>query len=145
MSNCRSSFPKAGGHRTLYARAAPAATTQYVHIWGIDPNGRVVGNSDVGDSYDKRVGNADLAPLAEFTVPDPTPGTWRIQVRAVFAVDIPVHAAVALVKALALQLPQQNVTARRSLPDADAHLQHRVRQPTLVEGRGRCLPGCDAD
>jgi hypothetical protein len=101
--------PKSTHRQTLYARASWAATTQYVHIWGIDPAGRVVGKSDVASRFDKRVGNADVAPLAEFTVPNPKPGLWRIQVRAVFGYRIPVHAAVALVAAPALQLPQQNV------------------------------------
>src|SRR3954454_18189970 len=101
--------PRAGASQTLYARAAWPKATNFVHIWGIAPGGRVVGRSDVADSFDKRVGNADVTPLAEFTVPDPEPGTWRIQVRAVFGVRIPVKASVALVKAPALQLPQLDV------------------------------------
>jgi hypothetical protein len=98
-----------GAKQTLYARVAWASSTQYVHLWGISPSNKVVGRSDVADSYDKRVGNADVTPLAEFTVRDPEPGIWRIQVRAVFGVKIPVKASVALVKAPALRLPQLDV------------------------------------
>lgn len=100
----------AGSDQTLYARAAWKSTTQYVHVWGISPAGKVYGASSIAGKLDKRVGNADVAPLAEFTVPDPAPGTWRIQVRAVFGVNIPVDAGVALVKAPALQLPQLDPT-----------------------------------
>jgi hypothetical protein len=103
--------PKVGSRvdQTLYARAAWPSSTQYAHIWGISPSDEVVGRADVADSFDKRVGNADVTPLAEFTVPNPEPGVWRIQVRAVFGVDIPVRGSVALVKAPALELPQPNV------------------------------------
>src|SRR3954453_7146135 len=101
--------PRTGARQTLYARAAWPKAPNFVHIWGIAPGGRVVGRSDVADSFDKRVGNSDVTPLAEFTVPDPAPGTWRIQVRAVFGVKIPVKAAVALVKAPALAPPQLDV------------------------------------
>jgi hypothetical protein len=98
-----------GGKQTLYARAAWKSATQFVHLWGITPSGQVIGRSDVDNSYDKRVGNADVTPLAEFTAPNPEPGVWRIQARAVFGVHIPVRAAVSLVKAPALQLPQLDV------------------------------------
>ncbi|MBV9293216.1 MAG: hypothetical protein JO222_12260, partial [Frankiales bacterium] len=98
-----------GKRQTLYARVAWPSVTQYVHLWGIDPKGRVVGRSDVAGSYDKRVGNNDVAPLAEFTVPHPRAGLWRVQVRAVFGVKIPVRGSVSLVKAPALRLPQLNV------------------------------------
>ncbi|MCU1602982.1 MAG: hypothetical protein JWO22_3691, partial [Frankiales bacterium] len=99
-----------GSSQTLYARVTWPATTQYVQIWGVSPTGAVVGKSAVGGSVDKRVGNADVAPVAEFTVPDPAAGTWKIQVRAVFGVSIPVKASVALVKAPALQMPTLDVT-----------------------------------
>jgi hypothetical protein len=99
----------AGGNQTLYARAAWTSTTQYVQIWGIAPDGSVVGNSKTSDTIDKRVGNADLAPVAEFTVADPKPGKWKIQVRAVFGYQIPVQSSVALVKAPALEMPQLDV------------------------------------
>ena len=99
-----------GSDQTLYARVTWPATTQYVQIWGVSPSGKVTGASNVDSSVDKRVGNADLAPLAEFTVPDPDAGTWKIQVRAVFGVAIPVQASVALVKAPALEMPTLDVT-----------------------------------
>jgi hypothetical protein len=99
----------AGGTQTLYARATWPAATQYVHLWGISPQGKIVGQSAVKSSYDKRVGNTDVTPLAEFTVPDPAPGVWKIQARAVFGVNIPVKGSVALVKAPALSLPQPSV------------------------------------
>ena len=100
-----------GSSQTLYARAAWTSTTQFVHLWGVSPSKKVVGQSSVRTSLDKRVGNADVAPLAEFTAHDPEPGVWRIQVRAVFGVKIPVSASVALVKGPALQAPQLDVTA----------------------------------
>ena len=100
----------AGSSQTLYARAIWPSATEFVHVWGISPSNQVVGQSSVGSSFDKRVGNADVAPLAEFTVHDPQPGVWRIQVRAVFGVKIPVHASVALAHGVALVAPQLDVT-----------------------------------
>lgn len=74
----------------LYGRVAWKQPSQYVHLWGIQPDGKVVGQTDVDDDYDKTVGNERTIPVAEFTVKDPAPGVWRVQVRAVFGFEIEV-------------------------------------------------------
>lgn len=115
----------AGGTQTLYARAAWALQAQYVDIWGIDPRGGVVGQADVDGSYDKETGNSDATPIAEFTVEDPMPGTWRIQVRAVYGVKIPVSGYVALTKGAPLLFPRLDV---RQLADTylTQHLTYNI-------------------
>ncbi|MBC7373548.1 MAG: hypothetical protein H7323_06115 [Frankiales bacterium] len=99
----------AGSGQTLYARAAWTNARQFVHAWGVSPSGTVVGAQNTRAAIDKAVGNADAAPLAEFTVADPEPGVWRIQYRAVFGVDIPVRTSVALAKGRALVFPRLDV------------------------------------
>ncbi len=94
--------PAGTAPHTLYARAVWPLQNYYVHIWGISPqtdadgNPIVVGRSAVAASFDKTVGNERAVPLAEFHVADPAPGTWRIQVRAVFGNKIPVDTTIAL-------------------------------------------------
>ena len=96
--------------QTLYVRGTWTNARQFAHVWGISPKGQVVGMDDVSSSIDKRTGNAGMAPVAGFTVADPEPGTWRIQYRAVFGVDIPVRAQVALAKGKTLEYPRLDVT-----------------------------------
>lgn len=100
--------PKGTG-QTLYARAAWTNARQFVHAWGVSPSGKVVGLQSTSSSIDKATGNADVAPLAEFTVPEPEAGVWRIQFRAVFGVDIPVRTSVSLAKGAALEFPRLDV------------------------------------
>jgi hypothetical protein len=107
----------AGSQQTLYARAAWTSLTQYAHVWGVSPSGTIIGRSKTTDTIDKSVGGADVTPLASFTVPNPEPGVWKIQYRAVFGVKIPVRATVALSKGPPLQFPRLNV-----LQLADSHL-----------------------
>jgi hypothetical protein len=99
-----------GSDQTLYARGTWTNARQFAHVWGISPSGEVVGMEDVSSSVDKTTGNAGLAPVAGFEVPDPEAGTWRIQYRAVFGVDIPVRAQVALAKGKTLDYPRLDVT-----------------------------------
>jgi hypothetical protein len=99
----------AGDTQTLYARAGWALQAQYVDIWGIDPKGSVVGQANVDSKYEKTTGNSDATPIAEFTVEDPKPGIWRIQVRAVYGVNIPVTGYVALTKGAPLVFPRLDV------------------------------------
>lgn len=109
-SEIRLNVPAGSAGQSLYARASWPSQTQYVHIWGVTPDGKsYVGTANTASSVDKRTGNADIAPLAEFSVLNPQPGTWRIQVRAVFGYAIPVHVGVALVKGDAPHLPNFDV------------------------------------
>jgi hypothetical protein len=107
----------AGPAQTLYVRGAWTALTQYAHVWGVAPSGAVYGQSKTQSLIDKRTGNSDVTPLAEFTVPNPQPGVWKIQYRAVFGVDIPIRATVALSQGAPLQFPTLNVQQL-----ADSHL-----------------------
>jgi hypothetical protein len=88
--------PDTATKQTLYARVAWENAAQYVHLWGIAPDGTVAGRAQVFDSFDKQIGNALTVPRAEFTVAGPQPGTWRIQVRAVFGYRIDVTGLVAI-------------------------------------------------
>lgn len=99
-----------GDRQTLYARGTWTNARQFAHVWGISPSGKVVGMEDVSSTVEKETGNAGMAPVAGFEVADPEPGTWRIQYRAVFGVDIPVRASVALAKGKTLAFPRLDVT-----------------------------------
>ena len=110
-----------GDGQTLYARGAWVSATQYAHVWAVSPSGGLVGAVDPSSKVDKRTGNADVTPLAELTVADPQPGTWHIQYRAVFGVNIPIRATVALAKGKALEFPRLDVTQL-----ADKHLTQHV-------------------
>jgi hypothetical protein len=107
----------AGSSQTLYARAAWTSLTQYAHVWGVSPSGKIIGRSNTAATIDKGVGGADVTPLASFTVPNPEPGVWKVQYRAVFGVKIPIRATVALSKGPALEFPRLNVQQL-----ADSHL-----------------------
>ena len=119
-----------GPGRTLYARAAWGNRAQYVHLWGIAPDGTVVGTSQVAESFDKETGNETTVPVAEFTVPEPQPGSWRIQVRAVFGHEIEVDGLVALTAGPALAYPRLDV---RTL--ADRHLTQHLTMNVVLAGR----------
>ena len=106
----------AGSGQTLYVRAAWTALTQYAHVWGVSPSGTVYGQSKTASLIDKRTGNSDVAPLAEFSVGDPQPGVWKIQYRAVFGVSIPIRATIALSKRPPLQFPSPNRLALAARP-----------------------------
>ena len=102
--------PAGSAGQTLYARVSWPSQTQYVHVWGITPDGKhYVGNASTSSTVDKRTGNADVAPLAEFSIPNPQSGMWRVQVRAVFGYKVPIHVGVALVKGGAPHLPTLDV------------------------------------
>ncbi len=89
--------PQGASPTTLYARASWALPSYYVHIWGISPDGQtVVGKSNVAQSFEKETGNERTIPVAEFHVPNPAAGAWRIQTRAVFGHQVPVTTTVAL-------------------------------------------------
>lgn len=150
--------PKSDKPQTLYARAAWPLPNYYVHIWGISPvdseDGEdvdctyipddptfwllsncdstkiVYGNADVSDSFDKTTGNERTIPVSEFTVPDPAPGTWRIQTRAVFAYQLPVTTTVALSPGKALEYKRLGV---REL--ADKYLTQGVDINIVFAGR----------
>ena len=116
---------------TLYARAAWLKNTQYVHVWGVEPDGTTyVGSSNTADTFDKTTGNADVAPLAEFSVADPTPGTWHVQVRAVFGYQIPITGGVVLTTGSPLGLPKMDVTAL-----ADAYLTQNITYNIVFANR----------
>lgn len=116
--------------QALYVRASWPNRASYVHVWGIAPDGAVTGRSQVFDSFDKTTGNETTVPLAEFTVADPRPGTWRIQVRAVFGYEIDVETLVALTKGPALVYPKLDVRAL-----ADRHLTQHVTMNVVFAGR----------
>ena len=78
----------AGSELALYARAAWPSLTQYAHVWGVSPCGQVIGRPTSTSRIDKPAGNANVAPIAEFTVPQTPAGRWQIQFRAVFGVKI---------------------------------------------------------
>ena len=122
--------PPGKGPRSLYARLAWSNPSQYAHIWGVAPDGTVFGKADVAESFDKSVGNDTSLPLAEFTVADPKPGTWRIQLRAVFGHQIPVAGAVALSAGKPLQYPKLDV---RTL--ADKYLTDDLTMNIVFAGR----------
>lgn len=93
----------------LYARAAWQQPSYYVHVWGISPSGEVIGQQDVTDEYDKTVGNERTIPVAEFTVRDPAPGTWRVQVRAVFGFEIAIQGRVVTTQGPAVEYERLGV------------------------------------
>lgn len=106
-----------GDGQTLYARAAWGSAAQFAHVWGVDPKGNIIGDTDVDSMVEKRPGNAGVTPLASFAVEDPEPGTWKIQYRAVFGLDIKIKGVVALAKGKALEFPRLD-----NLELADKHL-----------------------
>jgi hypothetical protein len=119
-----------GAKRTLYARVAWARATDYVHLWGIAPDGSVVGKAQVSNDDDKTTGNERTIPVAELTVADPQPGTWRIQTRAVFGHEIPVTGMVALAAGPPVELPRIDT---RTL--ADRHLTQQLTFNIVFAGR----------
>ena len=98
-----------GAAKTLYARVAWQQPSYYVHLWGIRPDGSIVGQQDVGDDYDKTVGNERTIPTAEFTEKDPAAGAWRIQVRAVFGHQIAVTGRIVTTDRVAVEHPRLDV------------------------------------
>lgn len=115
---------------TLYARLSWPNQAHYVHLWGIAPDGTVVGKAQVIGDFDKAVGNELTIPLAEFTVADPQPGTWRIQTRAVFGYRIPVSGLVVLSAGPPVAYPRAGVRAL-----ADRHLAHHLTYNIVFVGR----------
>lgn len=86
------------GTRTLYGTIGWERPNHYLNLYALSPDGKVYGNVeddfvDTGDyqaqsvenTYDKTVGNALTIPRAQFTVENPTPGTWVIRARSVFS------------------------------------------------------------
>lgn len=124
--------PKSDKPQTLYARAAWPLSNYYVHIWGISPKGgdAAVGRADVSDSYDKETGNERTIPVSEFAVPNPAPGTWRIQTRAVFGFEVPVTTSIALAPGKPVEYERLGV---REL--ADKYLTQNVSMNIVFAGR----------
>jgi hypothetical protein len=115
---------------TLYVRLSWPNQLHYVHLWGIAPDGSVVGKTNVIGDFDKAVGNELTIPVAAFTVPNPQPGTWRIQARAVFGHRIPVRGLVALSAGPPVAYPRDDV---RTL--ADRHLTQHLTYNIVFAGR----------
>ena len=84
----------AAGSGAMYARVAWQQPSYYVHLWGIAPDDTVVGQESVADDFDKTIGNERTIPVSEFTVANPAPGRWRVQIRAVFGFEIAVDGRV---------------------------------------------------
>ncbi|HEX7167001.1 MAG TPA: hypothetical protein VF230_08470, partial [Acidimicrobiales bacterium] len=119
-----------GENRTMYARIEWPNPLHYAHLWGIAPDGSIVGNSSVVGSYDKTAGNERTIPVAQFTVANPQAGTWRLQVRGVFGHAIPIEGSVALVDGPPVEYPRLDVMAL-----ADRHLTQPVTVNVVFAGR----------